>query len=296
MDLYRPAGEPASMSGLGRAMEVDLVGIPVLDATTYLPHIPMGGILWSVGYPCRSGHPRDKRFMAIETGTRTRASTVDIDFAVDGMTCASCVRRVETALNKVEGVGEASVNLATERAHVTLDPAKVTADQLAATVKKAGYAPGTITLPGPTGVAPGPITGMTFDIEGMTCASCVRRVEKALAKVDGVQEVSVNLATERATVQVDPGRVEPDALVKAVVAAGYQATPRLPEPEVAVATAEGPTAAEREDLERRARRDAEIADLKRKSLVSLVIGAAMMLAMYLPLPISELSLAPILLR
>jgi Cu+-exporting ATPase len=148
------------------------------------------------------------------------------------MTCASCVGRVERALGKVEGVQDASVNLATERAHVVIDPSLVTPQALAQAVTKAGYAPGRVVFPEPAREPQaGPDTSdlqteLTFDIDGMTCASCVRRVEKALAKVDGVAGASVNLATEQATVRFDPGSVTNDDLMNAVVRAGYGASLR----------------------------------------------------------------------
>ncbi len=230
--------------------------------------------------------------------TTTQPRTQELDFAVDGMTCASCVRRVEQALGKVAGVQDVTVNLATERAHVAIDPDLVTADQLAKSVTAAGYTPGTISLPATEpGPAPtGPASDeVTFDIEGMTCASCVRRVEVALDKLEGVREASVNLATERATVTFDPEKVQVVTLAHAVEAAGYGARQQVRESDQPVVTSDGISAAERDDDARRLRRDAEIADLKRKSLVSLVIGAAMMAAMYLRLPVSEQNLAPILL-
>ncbi|CAN5724032.1 heavy metal translocating P-type ATPase [soil metagenome] len=220
-------------------------------------------------------------------------TTVEIDFAVDGMTCASCVRRVEQALAKTEGVSDIRVNLATERAHIAIDPALITVDRLSDSVSRAGYTSGAITLPS-TGRA-SHTDELTFEIEGMTCASCVRRVEKALDKLDGVQEASVNLATEQATVVFDPDKVQVVTLTNAVEAAGYGASMPTPVDQVGVAEVVGASTAEREDDARRIRRDAEIADLKRKSLVSLAIGAVMMLAMYFPLPISEQNIAPIML-
>ena len=81
------------------------------------------------------------------------------------MSCASCVRRVERALSKVEGVHSAGVNLATERATVTYNPTKVTLSTLRTAVESVGY-----TMPGEE---------VRLPIEGMTCASCVRRVEKS---------------------------------------------------------------------------------------------------------------------
>ena len=97
--------------------------------------------------------------------------TKPIDLQIGGMTCASCVMRVEKALRKVAGVQEATVNLATEQAQVKAD-ATVTADALAAAVRQAGYEVAS--------------TDFTLQVEGMTCASCVGRVEKALLKVPGV--------------------------------------------------------------------------------------------------------------
>ncbi|MBY4711127.1 heavy metal translocating P-type ATPase [Burkholderia cepacia] len=152
-------------------------------------------------------------------------STVELD--IDGMTCASCVSRVEKALAKVPGVTRASVNLATERATVDVT-ADVSAAQLVETVKQAGYgATPTVTDAGFTALAhssPAAPASIELDIDGMTCASCVSRVEKALAKVPGVTRASVNLATERATVDA-ASDVTAARLAEAVKQAGYGATP-----------------------------------------------------------------------
>ncbi|WP_321898493.1 heavy metal translocating P-type ATPase [Burkholderia cepacia] len=152
-------------------------------------------------------------------------STIELD--IDGMTCASCVSRVEKALAKVPGVTRASVNLATERATVDVT-ADVSAAQLVETVKQAGYgATPTMTDADFTALAPSSPAApasIELDIDGMTCASCVSRVEKALAKVPGVTRASVNLATERATVDAAPD-VTTARLAEAVKQAGYGATP-----------------------------------------------------------------------
>ena len=95
----------------------------------------------------------------------------EILLPVTGMTCASCVRRVEKALKKAPGVLDANVNLATEQATVAYDPAVVAPGQLLAAVEGAGY--GVIT------------DQVVLPITGMTCASCVNRVEKALKKAPG---------------------------------------------------------------------------------------------------------------
>ncbi len=128
--------------------------------------------------------------------------------AIEGMTCASCVARVEKALKKVDGVAEASVNLATETASVEAAPGVSLAD-LTAAVSRAGYDV--------------PVREVRLQIEGMTCASCVGRVEKALLRIPGVRAAEVNLATEIATVSVLPAMVDAARLLAAVRKAGYDA-------------------------------------------------------------------------
>ncbi|KRG42253.1 ATPase [Stenotrophomonas pictorum JCM 9942] len=128
------------------------------------------------------------------------------ELLIEGMTCASCVGRVERVLNALPGVQSASVNLATERASVRTD-GSVGRQALVQVIRKAGYEVS----------APAPVELM---IEGMTCASCVGRVERALQAVPGVQSASVNLATERARVQ---GDAPVQALLAAIAKAGYSA-------------------------------------------------------------------------
>ncbi|MFT3718475.1 heavy metal translocating P-type ATPase [Pseudorhodoferax sp.] len=126
---------------------------------------------------------------------------------IEGMSCASCVGRVEKALRAVPGVGDASVNLATEVASVQ-GTAGLDAQPLAEAVRKAGYEVAT--------------AHHRLQIEGMSCASCVGRVEKALRRVPGVLDASVNLATEQATVQA-LSTVPVQALLDASAQAGYPA-------------------------------------------------------------------------
>ena len=128
------------------------------------------------------------------------------------MTCASCVGRVEKALARVAGVEQVAVNLATEAATVTARD-DVQAAVLEAAVSAAGYNV--------------PQQDVVLDIKGMTCASCVGRVEKALGKVPGVTGAEVNLATERATVHAYKGGATAAQLVAAVTKAGYEAVPHV---------------------------------------------------------------------
>jgi len=134
----------------------------------------------------------------------------DLTFGIEGMTCASCVGRVERALGKVPGVGEVSVNLGTETAAVRGD-ASLTLGALKAAVEKAGYGVAEQTL--------------RLRIGEMTCASCVARVEKALKQVPGVIDAEVNLATETASVRVAARSAGIEALQAAVERAGYRAEP-----------------------------------------------------------------------
>lgn len=127
-------------------------------------------------------------------------------FPIEGMTCASCVRRVEKAIAAVPGVTAASVNLATESADVSFD-AEINSDGVIAAIRNAGYDV--------------PVATIEVEIEGMTCASCVRRVEKAISAVPGVKSASVNLATERATVETLAGASR-SAIDAAIRKAGYE--------------------------------------------------------------------------
>ena len=151
--------------------------------------------------------------------------------AIAGMNCASCVAHVEKALLKVEGVQAASVNLATETATVTA-PAAVPLSALIAAVEKAGYAVRRNTL--------------ELDIEGMSCAACVGRVEKVLQRVPGVVTANVNLASRRAHVEL-AGGVPTAALVEAVQKAGFGARPAA---EVGEGVREADAAAEEAALRR----------------------------------------------
>ncbi|WP_080493121.1 heavy metal translocating P-type ATPase [Burkholderia ubonensis] len=176
------------------------------------------------GYRARLRESADtsERHAAAATASPAAPATAPIELEIEGMTCASCVARVEKALAGVPGVTRASVNLATE--HATVDAAAgVTTAQLVDAVGQAGYQATPVAEPEPA-IAPDAALGaIELDIGGMTCASCAGRVEKALANVPGVARASVNLATERATVH-GAAPLDPAALIAAVTAAGYRAS------------------------------------------------------------------------
>jgi Cu+-exporting ATPase len=132
-----------------------------------------------------------------------------LSMTVEGMTCATCVRRVEKALTEVSGVTSVQVNYAAESAAIGLRGAVASA-QLRLAVQGAGY--------------DAPLETQRLDVKGMTCASCVARIEKALTKLPGVVSATVNLATERATVETLKRATPLHRLIEAVEKAGYGAS------------------------------------------------------------------------
>lgn len=130
---------------------------------------------------------------------------------IEGMTCASCALTVEKAVKKVVGVNEASVNLATEKLQVSFEEAQTNVAEIEKAIQQAGYRVQTSQE----------VT--TFAVQGMTCASCVQTVEKAVSKLAGVQAAPVNLATEKMTVTFDHDQVTPQKIIAAVKEAGYDA-------------------------------------------------------------------------
>jgi P-type Cu+ transporter len=141
----------------------------------------------------------------------TTTSLRHLSFAVDGMTCAGCASRVEKVLASLPGISNVGVNLASERADIDLDPRQATEQDIAKAIAGAGYEV--------------PEAQVNLVLEGMTCASCATRIEKALSAVPGVIAAPVNLATEMAAVTVHDGMVSPEDLIETVQRAGYDAHP-----------------------------------------------------------------------
>ncbi|API88565.1 copper-translocating P-type ATPase [Marinilactibacillus sp. 15R] len=130
---------------------------------------------------------------------------------IEGMTCASCVQTVEKATRNLEGVQEANVNLATEKLNISYDESRLSVEEIQSAVAQAGYKA---------------LTGRehkSFNIEGMTCASCAQTVEKATGTLNGVISSSVNLATEKMTVDYDPAILTVSDITQAVADSGYAA-------------------------------------------------------------------------
>jgi len=135
----------------------------------------------------------------------------ETSYSVTGMTCSACAAHVQRAAAAVPGVESAEVNLAAEKLAVRFDEKLVGFDALQRAVEDAGYGL----------VAPMEGKRAELGIEGMTCASCQSAVERALKKLEGVKDVSVNLATNRASFAYDPAKVKLSEIREAVVKAGY---------------------------------------------------------------------------
>ncbi|MDR3249247.1 MAG: heavy metal translocating P-type ATPase, partial [Treponema sp.] len=133
--------------------------------------------------------------------------------SIRGMTCAACAQRIERSVKKLEGIGTATVNLASEKLFVEYNAITLPLQTIKETVVKIGYevvektANSTVTIP----------------IGGMTCAACAQRVEKAIRKLEGIEKVSVNLATEKATVSYNPQAIRISAIKETIEKAGYKA-------------------------------------------------------------------------
>ena len=132
-------------------------------------------------------------------------------YNVTGMTCSACSAAVSRAVNKLDGVNTADVNLATETLRVSYDESKLDFKAIKAAVERAGYGL----------VEPQALKRAELGVDGMTCASCSSAVERALRKLDGVEEPSVNLATNRAAFSYDPTKVKLAQVREAITKAGY---------------------------------------------------------------------------
>lgn len=165
---------------------------------------------------------------------------------ITGMTCAACANRIERGLSKLEGVAEANVNLALEKATVSYDPAKISVERIEQTIEKLGY--GTVKATA------------ELLLEGMTCAACANRIEKGLNKLPGVREAAVNFALETAHVVYSPAEVSLADIQQKVKQLGYQARPK-------------------EDAEQEDHRQKEIQKQKRRFILSALLSLPLLWSM-----------------
>jgi len=136
--------------------------------------------------------------------------TKQTSLQITGMTCAACANRIEKGLNKLEGVSEANVNFAIERATVTYDPSVVDVARMEQSIQKLGYDTTK--------------EKVELELSGMTCAACATRIEKTLNKIPGVSQATVNFAMETAHVEYNPAEVSVPDMQQRVEKIGYKAS------------------------------------------------------------------------
>ncbi|TCZ77845.1 copper-translocating P-type ATPase [Paenibacillus albiflavus] len=174
-------------------------------------------------------------------------SSKQLTVQIAGMTCAACANRIEKGLKKIDGVEEANVNFALEKASVTYDKSKVNLPQIEKKIEDLGYS--TVK------------ESADFDITGMTCAACATRIEKGLNKLPGVSHATVNLALETAHVEFVAAEVSIQDMMKKVDQLGYKATPKS------------------DKTDTKDRKEKELVWHKRKLLISAILSFPLLWAM-----------------
>lgn len=169
-----------------------------------------------------------------------------VTLGITGMTCAACSNRIEKVLNKIDGV-EAQVNLTTEKATIQYNPDKTSLDDITMKIENIGY-----------GVLKEKVD---LDVFGMTCAACSNRIEKVLNKQAGVTRATVNLTTESATIEYNPGIVDAGTLIEKIKNTGYDAKPKA------------------ETKEKQTYKEKELQQKKIKLMISAVLSAPLLLTM-----------------
>ncbi|MFQ6002822.1 MAG: HAD-IC family P-type ATPase, partial [Candidatus Zixiibacteriota bacterium] len=172
-----------------------------------------------------------------------------IDLPIVGMTCASCAQTIQKSLSGLKGVEKVSVNFATSRVTISYDPQQAKAENFFSAIRESGYDVGTASVEMP--------------IQGIECASCVQKIEKALLSTKGVTQAVVNLATQKAKVEYLPSETPLDEIKVAIESTGYKVMEIPPEEEV-------------EDTER-VQREKEYKKLKKKFLVGLILSVIIFL-------------------
>jgi len=188
------------------------------------------------------------------------------ELKISGMHCATCAVNIEESLSKLDTVTGAAVNFGTDTARVEYDPKKVKLADLEKAVREAGYE--VINKE------------VTIKVGGMVCATCVQTIEAALRDLNGVASASVNLATEKAYVVYNPSLTSIDDMKKAIENSGYQYL--------------GIAGEVSDEAEKRAR-DRDLHDKFLRFTVGFAVSIPLLIAMWVPLPVSMQTLAYIML-
>ncbi len=165
---------------------------------------------------------------------------------VTGMTCAACSTRIEKVLNKMDGV-VAQVNLTTEKAKIAYDAEQTSIDDITKKIENIGY--GVLT------------EKVELDVFGMTCAACSTRIEKVLNKQEGVNAASVNLTTETASIEYNPGLIDLKTFIDKIKKLGYDAQLKA------------------ETKEKQTHKEKEIKNMKTKLVISALLAAPLLVTM-----------------
>jgi Cu+-exporting ATPase len=241
---------------------------PVCGMTVQIPHavamsIYEGQFIYFCNVACKEKFDDSpEKFMRTDEGESeqkplppsTEQDLKKAELPITGMSCASCVAKIEKGLSKMSGIVDAKVNFATEKATITFDPSRVTMGDFVSTVKDLGYEAG--------------VEKVTLPVHGMSCASCVKKVEDALNGLQGVVRATVNFATERATVQYIPGTVSTGDFSRAVKEAGYEI--------LVVEKAQEEDIVDRE----KAAREAEYRKLRRKFISGVALVVPLFILVY----------------
>ncbi len=176
------------------------------------------------------------------------AASKEASIGITGMTCAACATRIEKGLNKLEGVEQATVNLALEKSMIKYDPSKLSEADFEKKIEALGY-----------GVVK---QKAEFDITGMTCAACATRIEKGINKMQGVANANVNLALEKAMIEFNPAEVSIRDIITKVEKLGYGAHQQQDE---------------KEQIDHR---EKHIKDQQRKFIISAVLSLPLLWTMF----------------
>ncbi|HEX2938777.1 MAG TPA: copper ion binding protein [Ruminiclostridium sp.] len=176
---------------------------------------------------------------------------------IAGMSCAACAARIEKGLGRLDGVNSANVNFSVERATVEYDDDLINSEEFEKVVTKLGYSV----------IKEAPTKKAVLNITGMTCASCSARIEKKLSRTHGVISANVNLTTEKATIEFEPGVVRLSGLIKAVESLGYKAEKQEE------------STPDSEEI----RRGREIKNLKLTLIAAVILSSPLVIAMILPM-------------
>lgn len=148
----------------------------------------------------------------MEHESSAKGTVVTQQLSIRGITCSSCVNTIEKTAMQLPGVEGASVNLASGKVDIIYNRNLTSIPAIKEAIENVGYEVSEISL----------LREIVIPIEGMTCASCAKAVEKAVSKLSGVAEVSVNLTAERALVRYDSDKVRISQIKACINHAGYR--------------------------------------------------------------------------